>query len=88
MIAYKRESSREDIEHICYSNLVSDYEDKKEIKKSRHNPRGHLPLLKPVSCDGNLHTTTVREGNVHDLASPGTQIPKHPPSNVIFTNIE
>ena len=76
------------MEHICYSNVVSDDEDDEEIPKSRHTPRFHVPLFTPVSRDGNLGTTTACEYNVHDLASPGTQLPTKPPANVILTDIE
>ena len=86
--AHKQDQKREDTEHVCYSNVVSDDEEKDEDPKQRHTPRGHIPLFKPVSRDGNLCTTTVREENVHDLASPGTQLSTQPPANVILTIIE
>ena len=56
--------------------------------KQVHTPKFLAPLFKPVSLDGNLQSTNVREDNVHDLASPGTQLPTQPPSNVIITDIE
>ena len=72
--AYEQEHKIEDMEYVLYSNVESDYEDDDEYPKQRHNPRGHKPLLKPASRDGNLHNFTAREDNVHDLASPGTRI--------------
>ena len=68
--------------------MVSDDEDEENIPKSRHTSRDPVPLFKPVFRDGNLRTTTTREENVHDLVSPGTQLPTQPPSNVILTDIE
>ena len=53
-----------------------------------YTPKFHAPLLKPVSRDGNLKTTTAREENVHDLASTGNQLPTQSPANVILINIE
>ena len=80
-----KEHKREDIEHVCYSNAVSDDEGN---PKQVHTPKGTAPLFKPVSFDGNLRTINPREENVHDLAPPGTQIPTQPPDNFILTNIE
>ena len=76
------------MEHVCYSNKVSDNKDKYEDIKQVHTTKGHAPLFKPVSRYGNLRTTTAREENVHDLASPGTQLPTQPPANVILTGIK
>ena len=63
-------------------------EDENEDPKQLHTPKGHAPLFKPVSRNGNLQNTTVMEDNVHDLASPITQLPTHLPANAILTNIE
>ena len=57
-------------------------------KKKGHTTIGHTPLFKPVSHNGNLPTTSTREDNGHELASPGTQLPTQPPANVILTKIE
>ena len=76
------------MEHVCYSNKVSDDKDKYEDPKQGHTPKGHAPLFKPVSRDGNLQTTTAREENVHDLALPGTQLLTQSTDNVILTDIE
>ena len=67
---------------------MSDNEDKDEDPKQGHTPKSHTPLFKPVSRNGNLQTTTIMEYTVHDLASPRTHIPTHPPANVILTYIE
>ena len=67
---------------------MSNNEDEDEDPKQVHTPRGHIPLFKPVSRYDNVCTTTVREDNVHNLTSPGTQLPTQPPANVIITNIE
>ena len=68
--------------------MVSDDEDEVEYPKQGHTPRGHVPLFKTVSYSSNLSTTTTREENVHDLVSPGTQLLKKSPANVILTDIE
>ena len=67
---------------------MSDNEDGDEEQKKGHTTIGHTPLFKPVSHNGNLPTTSTREDNGHELASPGTQLPTQPPANVILTNIE
>ena len=46
-LAYEQERIREDIEHICCSNVVSDDKDEGNILKPRHTLRGHLLLFKP-----------------------------------------
>ena len=86
--AQEQERNREEMEQIFYSNMVSDDEDDEEITKSRHTTKGHIALFKPFSCNGNLITTTAREENVHDLTSPGTQLPTQPPVNAILTEIK
>ena len=86
--AYKQEHKREDTEYVCYSIIVSDNKDKEEYPKQGHTPKGHAPLFKPVSLDGNLRTTTAREDNVHNLSSSGTHITTQPSANVILTNTE
>ena len=86
--AYGKEQKIEDMEHFWYSNLVSDDEDKVGDPKQGHTPRVHVHFFKPVSCGGKLSTTTVREDNVHDLASPGTKLLTQTPANAILTDIE
>ena len=53
-----------------------------------YTSKGPTHFFKPVSHDGTVQNTTVREDNVHKLASPGTHILMQSPSNVILTDIE
>ena len=76
------------MEHFCYSNMVSDNEDDSDDTKQRCTPRGRITLFKTVSCHGKLLKTTAIEENIHDLASPGTQLLTQPPYNAILTDIE
>ena len=87
--AYEEYQNIEDIEHVCYANIVSYDEDKDEVNpKKYYTPKGPTPLFKPVSFYGNLRTTNVREENVRDLASPGTKLPTQPPAYFVLANIE
>ena len=45
-----------------------------EDTKQQHAPKGPAPLCTPISRNGNLHTTTAREKNIHELASTGTKL--------------
>ena len=67
---------------------MSDDEDDDKDPKQSHAPRGHIPLFTPILRSGNLCTTTASKDTVHDLASPGTQLPTQPPDNVILTKIK
>ena len=89
--AYEEEQKRKYIEHIWYLNAVSDDEDKdkdKDKPKQVYNSKGPASFFKSVSRNSNLQITNVREDNVHDLASPGTQLPIQPLVNFILTYIE
>ena len=68
---------------------MSDYEEVDEDKpKQKHAPKGPTYLFKPILCYGNLLTTNVREDNIRDLASTGTQLLTQAPVSVILANIE
>ena len=52
--AYEQGHNREYMEHLWYSNVVSDDEEECEDLKQVHTTKGHVPLFKPVLCDGTL----------------------------------
>ena len=75
----------EDIEHFYCTGIVSG-EKEEEYKQQQHASKGSAPLFTQISLDGNLCTTVAREENIHDLASPGTDLSKNSPKNIIPTN--
>ena len=65
--------------------MVSDNKEEEQYKQQKHSPKGPTPLSTPISCEGNLCTTSSREENLHALASPGMNLPT---PNGIPTNQE